>query len=223
MIDAKDLFIRPDSDPNTLLQLGLIFAFVLVVSLGGSYLKGLAKRKKRANYSNSHRKLYVPKPVADDARETDIADPANQMRFVAKVGFIRQPLLNREEQPLLSLLEKTVRELDQGYRVMAQTSLGEVLKPKPGTGSARDRHMAFKSINSKRLDFAIFDTAGRLMAAVEYQGSGHYHETSFMRDAVKREALRKAGVTMIEVPNAYSPAVVEQQIVAVLQGTRSEP
>ena len=218
MIDAKDLFIRPDSDPNALLQVGVIFAIVIGVSIGGAYLKGLTKRKRRSAYKNFYRKPSVPRPVAHEARDANIADPATQMRFVAKVGFIRQPLLNREEQPLLALLEKTVRGVDQGYRVMAQTSLGEVLKPKPGTGSAQDRHMAFKSINSKRLDFAIFDKAGRLMAAVEYQGSGHYQETSFMRDAVKREALRKAGVTMIEVPNSYTPAIVEQQIIAVLQG-----
>jgi hypothetical protein len=39
---------------------------------------------------------------------------------------------------------------------------------------------------------------------VEYQGHGHYQERSFMRDAIKREAVRKAKVAFLEVPAEYT-------------------
>ncbi len=134
---------------------------------------------------------------------TNIADPKEQLAAVSRVGFERRRLLNREEVPVLRLLEQTVREANAGYRVMAQTSLGEIIRPKPNSGTDEELQLAFRSINSKRLDFAIFDRFGQLVVAVEYQGSGHYHETSFMRDAVKQEALRKAGVEVIAIQEGF--------------------
>lgn len=58
---------------------------------------------------------------------------------------------------------------------------------------------AFRSINSKRIDILIVDRAGWPVVAVEYQGSGHYQGTAAIRDAVKKEALLKAGVRYVEV------------------------
>jgi hypothetical protein len=40
---------------------------------------------------------------------------------------------------------------------------------------------------------------GDPIAAIEYQGHGHYRGTAAARDAVKKEALRKAGVRYIEL------------------------
>jgi hypothetical protein len=138
------------------------------------------------------------------------------MNFISKVGFETRPLLNKEEYPVLLLLEEVVREIGGGFRVMAQTSLGEVIRPSRSSASKDDRDLAFRSINSKRLDFSIFDRFGRLVLAVEYQGSGHYHSTSFIRDAVKKEALRKAGVTLLEVPIRFRADDVKRQVLQLL-------
>ena len=121
-------------------------------------------------------------------------DPKQQMEAVACAEFEITPLLNREEARLLPLLESCVRQVKSGHRVMAQTSLGEIIRPKHSGLTQDQQRAAYVSINSKRLDFAIFDRFGRLTIAIEYQGSGHYQAKSFMRDAVKREVLRKAGV-----------------------------
>ncbi len=95
-----------------------------------------------------------------------------------------------------------------------QTSLGELIKAKAASAEIQKR--AFASITSKRLDFGIVDRSGFLVVAIEYQGSGHYHATSFMRDAVKREALRKAGVQLMEIRKDYSPKMVRSQILGYL-------
>ena len=52
--------------------------------------------------------------------------------------------------------------------------------------------------------------------AVEYQGHGHYQNKAFMRDAVKREAVRKAGIEFLEIPVQYDAVIVENQIHAAL-------
>ena len=134
------------------------------------------------------------------------------MDFVSKVDFEQRPLLNPSEYKILRILEEIARDTPGGHRVMAQTSLGQVLAPRPGSGSQEARDLAFRSINSKRLDFLVIDAYGKPVLAVEYQGHGHFSQTAFMRDAVKREALRKAGIRLMEVPAEYDSEDLERDI-----------
>ncbi len=143
-------------------------------------------------------------------------DPKQQMEAIAPAEFEVTPLRNREEARLLPLLESCAAKLNNGYRVMAQTSLGEIIRPKQAGLSQDQQRAAYASINFKRLDFAIFDRFGRLRLAIEYQGSGHYQAKTFMRDAVKREVLRKAGVPFIEVPHDFSHDETTRQITLLL-------
>lgn len=126
------------------------------------------------------------------------------------------PLLNREEARLLPLLETTVREAGDGHRLMVQTSLGELIRPSQTQGTTEDRRRGFASINSKRLDFAIINRFGYLVLAIEYQGSGHFQTQSFMRDAVKREALRKTGIAMLEIPTRFTPDAVRASVLDIV-------
>ena len=139
------------------------------------------------------------------------------MEFISRVDFEPLSLLNKAEYKVLRILEKVTRELDSGYRVMAQVSLGEIIAPQAASGSEKTRDLAFRSINSKRLDFLVIDRTGMPALAVEYQGDGHYQKSSFMRDAVKREAVRKAGVRFLEISAAYDKTTLEHQIRAELQ------
>ena len=146
----------------------------------------------------------------------NVRDPKQQMEAIALVDFEITPLLNREEARLLPLLESCVRQIRKGHRVMAQTSMGEIIRPKHVGVSEDQQRAAYASINSKRLDFAIFDKFGRLVVAIEYQGSGHYQAKSFMRDAVKREVLRKAGVRYMEVPQDFIHDDLTRQILSII-------
>ena len=139
------------------------------------------------------------------------------MDAIALVDFETTPLLNAEEARLLPLLENIVRAHGTGHRVMAQTSLGELIRPRSTSGTAMARQAAYASINSKRLDFALVNRFGNLVAGVEYHGSGHYQNHAFLRDAVKREALRKAGVPLIEVPHGFNPALVTRAVISILR------
>ena len=92
----------------------------------------------------------------------------------------------------------------RGHRVYAQTSLGEIL-----SSPSED---AFRSINSKRVDILVVDCRGWPALAVEYQGNGHYQGSAAARDAIKREALRKAGVRYLEVFEDNSPEQIRSVV-----------
>jgi len=132
------------------------------------------------------------------------ADPAEQLRFVMAARFEKRRLLSRSEAHVLYAAEKAINAADLKWRVMAQVSLGEVL-------SSPDAR-AYSAINSKRVDLLIVSRFGDPIAAIEYQGHGHYQGTAAARDAVKKEALRKAGVRYIEVTPENGPEDMTREI-----------
>jgi hypothetical protein len=131
-------------------------------------------------------------------------DAADQLRIVMASEFKAKRLLNRGESRVLAALEPLVAELLPGWRVCAQVSLGEVLE-----GNSTE---AFNTINAKRVDFLLVDETMRPRHAIEYQGQGHHQGAAAARDAVKKEALRKAGVGYGEVFADDTPAELRAMI-----------
>jgi uncharacterized protein DUF2726 len=120
-----------------------------------------------------------------------------QLHAVVTSSFQRRRLLSSLEYQTFKVIEDCVAASRRGYRVFAQTSLGEIL-------ASPDEH-AYRSINSKRVDILIVDRGGWPVLAVEYQGGAHYQGAAAIRDAVKKEALLKAGVGYAEVFRSDSP------------------
>lgn len=118
-------------------------------------------------------------------------DAADQLRIVMGANFSIQPLLNRSEARVFRELDHIVLTRNPHWQVMAQVSLGEILR-------SRDSE-AYKCINSKRVDLLLVDEKCRPRHVVEYQGRGHHQGTAAARDAVKKEALRRAGIGYCEV------------------------
>lgn len=212
-------FTQVDSGPADLfgsifsnLPSGTVIFLVIVLAISIAS-KVWPKKRRRSNWGKSKKKNNLVKVQSND---NDIADPKNQLEYISKVDFKTQRLLNKEEYPLLRLLENAANSVDEGLRVMAQTSLGEIITTTNVGSTKQDRYYAFRSINSKRLDFTVFDKTGILVLAVEYQGSGHYQAKSFIRDAVKREVVRKAGVHYLEIPVGYNPTDMKEQVRSAL-------
>lgn len=97
-----------------------------------------------------------------------------------KSEFSARPLLNQSEARVFEELCQIVSRCKPGWRVMAQVSLGEILRSKDA--------QAFWCINSKRVDMLLVDEACRPRHAIEYQGDGHHQGSAAARDAVKKEA-----------------------------------
>ena len=144
-------------------------------------------------------------------------DPAEQLRLVMRARFEKRRLLSRSEAQVLYAAERAINTAaaDLKWRVMAQVSLGEVL-------SSPDAR-AYSAINSKRVDLLIVSRSGDPIAAIEYQGHGHYQGTAAARDAVKKEALRKAGVRYIEVTPEGSTEDMAREISRIAQVERLKP
>ena len=121
-----------------------------------------------------------------------------QLACVMAADFSARALLNRPEANLFKALDAAVIARNPGWQVMAQVSLGEFL-------SSPDKD-AYWAINAKRVDFALMDPDARVVHAIEYQGSGHHQGTAAARDAVKKEALRKAGIGYHEVVAGHTTA-----------------
>ena len=204
-------FIVPPALSNHLPSLELSTAILLIIITYFAALAILAWRKRR-RHAPSFRRNPTPSGAIklwtyDDYVRPDPANPTAQLDIVNRSDYEKVRILNRDEAKLLPLLERALKDMGLGHRVMAQTSLGEVIRPKSTSPDTKD---AMAVINSKRLDFAVIDRFGMLTCAVEYQGTGHHQNGAFLRDAVKREALRKAGVPTIEVlPNFRPEAVIQ--------------
>lgn len=119
------------------------------------------------------------------------ADAADQLRIVMDASFTIQPLLNRSEARVFKELDRIVIGCNPAWQVMAQVSLGEVLRSKDA--------VAYSCINSKRVDLLLVDGDCQPRYAIEYQGGAHHQGAAAARDAVKKEALRRAGIGYYEV------------------------
>ena len=100
-----------------------------------------------------------------------------------------------------------VIEMRPGWQVMAQVSLGEILR-------CEDK-AAYGCINSKRVDLLIVDADCKPVHAIEYQGGAHFkgaHATA-ARDAVKKEALRRAGIGYEEIVGGHHTPAELRRIV----------
>lgn len=183
--------------PWLLVPLGILVLLKVLESVLG--------RRPRRN--TEPQRFSTPAPA-----RRNMSDPNLQADAISRTKFVKSPLMNKGEYRVFAILEQTVTQFAHGFRVMVQVNLGEFLSRDANTPKTL-RDEAFASINSKRVDFLIIDRSGNAALAVEFQGSGHYlGQTAFLRDAVKKEALRRAGVHLLEV----TPDMQRDEIIALM-------
>lgn len=205
------------------LTLGDLFSSITpleVIVFGGVFLtiitlynaiasRGQAERGWRHGRRNwrrrPHRDALAPfrRPDIRPAQAAPF-DSAEQLRLVMGASFKKRSLLNRGEARVFTAVEQAIGEAGLPWRVMAQVCVGEFV-------SSPDE-AAFRAVNSKRVDILIVSESRQPIAAIEYQGEGHYQGAAPARDAVKREALRKAGVRFIEITHEHGPEDVSIEI-----------
>jgi hypothetical protein len=186
------------SDQASVIYLSIAMGWILNAQAGR--LLGRRRKGRRSQGRTASADVIPFRP------DQPLHDPHVQMEAIAQVGFERRRLLNMAEYRVFRALESIVDKEGGGYRLMAQTSLGELIAPASTSGTSKERKAAFASVNSKRLDFAVIDKNGFLHLAIEYQGAGHHQNKAFLRDAVKKEALRRAGVPLLEVSQGMMPS-----------------
>lgn len=167
------------------------------------------KRKRASAFQRQAVRPVSPSPA------NSVGDAGQQLMIVLSSAFAARPILNRSEMKLYLRVRKLVSELNPGWTVMAQAPLGEMLRCE-----ADD---AFRCINSKRVDLLLVDEEFMPAHAIEYQGKGHHQSDAAARDAVKREALRRAGVGYHEVVGGQTtPADLRRLLETIVPPARAE-
>ncbi len=195
----------------------ILFAVLVAVSIGvigGIGIEKLATKNRRQAWlkRNRHRSdgnrreagaASWSKPR--DQETPKQPDAADQLRIVMSASYTIQPLLNKSEARVFKELDRVVLACNPTWHVMAQVSLGEILR-------SRDPE-AYSCINSKRVDLLLVDSDCQPRHAIEYQGGSHHQGTAAARDAIKKEALRRAGIGYHEVvAGQTTPADLRQLI-----------
>jgi Protein of unknown function (DUF2726) len=174
------------------------------------------KNRRRWESDRSYRSTTnvweFPKPGSTVPKQPDAAD---QLRIVMGAKFSIQPLLNKREARVFRELDRIVISLNPEWQVMAQVSVGEILH-------CQDEE-AYRCINSKRIDLLLVDGDCNPRHAVEYQGGGHYQGSAAARDAVKKEALRRAGIGYHEVVAGHTTPSDLRQLVEKLVDRPAAP
>lgn len=151
----------------------------------------------------------------------DLSNPDNQLRFIEKGAIRAARPINREAYgAVFIVLERLFAVQKRRFRVLPEVTMGAFLRTPyeaegPGERAAHDR--AYRSINSKRVDFLIIDPRGAPALVVEYHGSGHFQGNAAARDAVKRRALEIAGVPLLEVFEGTPPDELRAAVADVLR------
>ena len=184
----------------------LLVALLFVGAMIGIGIEKFVRWDNRRKWQQRQARRGKLVPFERQPPAPKIPDAADQLRTVMKADFKAQPLLNKSEARLFKALDKMVIEMRPGWQVMAQVSLGEILR-------CEDKD-AYLCINSKRVDLLIVDDECKPIHAIEYQGDGHFkgaHATA-ARDAVKKEALRRAGIGYVEVVAGDTPAELRRVV-----------
>ncbi|WP_299811887.1 DUF2726 domain-containing protein [uncultured Roseibium sp.] len=202
----------------------LVFVFVVGV-LAGMAIETFLRKRERIFWKRKKQTRQWPAPPKRNLRvvpsvrpgkTVDLRDAAEQLRIVMEAKFQAQPLLNKSEARVFRELDRVVVSRNPDWQVMAQVSLGEILK-----SESQD---AYSCINSKRVDLLLVDENCLPRHVIEYQGTGHHQGTAAARDAVKKEALRRAGIRYHEVIAGFTmPADLRLLVEKVVQRPAEPP
>ncbi|MHA6300202.1 DUF2726 domain-containing protein [Devosia sp. CAU 1758] len=197
----------------------ILFLLLAAAALYAAFGSGRKQRLfrpsgRREPYSGPKRTASTPqnaypRPVP---RSTPVLDSSDQLRVVMNASFEKTRLMSRSEYDVFRVVETHLRRCGPGYRLMAQTSMGEFIKSADPS--------AHSSINSKRVDMVVIDTFGFAVVAIEHQGTGHYQNDAAARDAVKREALRRAGIEYLEIFQHHQPEDICSLVSGAIERSR---
>jgi hypothetical protein len=156
---------------------------------------------------------WLPALVPEPPKKPDAAE---QLRIVMGANFTIQPLLNKSEARVFKELDRIVIGCNPAWQVMAQVSMGEIICSKDP--------VAHSCINSKRVDLLLVDGNCQPRHAIEYQGGAHHQGAAAARDAIKKEALRRAGIGYYEVvAGQTTPAELRRLIEKLVDKPTSAP
>ena len=120
-------------------------------------------------------------------------------------SFYKKKIMSKAEYKVFRIIESELQTLAQWLSACCRRRVSE---RSSGLKTKRHSHRSTASA----VDILVIGPYGDPVAAIEYQGGGHHQGTSAARDAIKKEALRKAGVQFLEIVESHSTEEIIQQV-----------
>lgn len=134
-------------------------------------------------------------------------DEVTRLRNVTGARFLVKRLMSDNEAIVMREVEAIIDEIGQAWRVLAQVSLSQII------GSTNVDAVA--AIDGQVAALMIVGSDRTPIAVVEYQSLGMARGDDVMRDAIKREALRRAGIAFIEVRASDEPGDLRRDLMSL--------
>jgi hypothetical protein len=167
-----------------------IFTAVILGVVAGLLLENY-RRKLEPELAGQPPGKPAPPPPLRLTGPGRIVDSAADLRLVSDAGFASKPLLSGREADVLGYVETVAAEAGQGWRVVPQVRLVDILASADAEANA--------VVGEHRVDMLIVSARHLPVAALDYQPLGQLKDDSALRDAIKREALRRADIPFLEV------------------------
>lgn len=177
--------------------LGLAFISALINILLFNYARGWFKKNRGDLY----------KKISNFVEDQPVKNQNDKWLSIVKNSvFTKRNLCNKEESILFGKIQNFAKE--NNFLLMAQVSLGEIIGSKDRT--------AYRSINTKRVDFLLVDNQFIPILAIEYNGGGHHNSSSNVRDEIKEIALNSAGIKLAVFETGYKDEEIKTKLDALL-------
>ncbi len=187
-----------------LLAVGL---FLLLSYWGGG--RRAARRRARKRFGRDSRP-YREMLAASDLAGDKLAQFDTPLK--ADLTFEKRTVMHGSELQLLSKVEQIAKEQGPGHRVLAQISLGELIQPQQLRAPQNTSDAALASIYESRVGLVVLDSTGVVVLVVEALPGYPGPEAVLLRDAVKHEALRRAGIPVVEVEQGVALNALRDQM-----------
>lgn len=133
--------------------------------------------------------------VAAESSKAYSSDPNLQVGYVLDAQYRHRRLMNASEYAVFAYLRELLRDLGHRHHAFPQVPLKAFLDI--------EGENARRAVGSKRLDILVVDAAGLPALAVEYHGGGHFQGDAIQRDRIKKLALERAGIPLVELYRDY--------------------
>ncbi len=159
----------------------------------------LAERVRMERRRPAKARGKVPAPTglafgigeAGDTRFSGTAEDVARLRTVSDSRFAPRRFLSEVWAQRLNDIEELVADLGENWRVIPFVALDQIL--------ASSDEAANRAIAGQRVDMLIVTAAHMPVGAIQYRPVADMEEQEALRDALRTEALRRAGVACLQL------------------------
>lgn len=180
----------------------IIICLIIGIVFGSAYTYFKVKRRYQQELAQLRRIDYVDaeQKNREISAEPELTQYQYQMRYIRQCELTPYRPMNKEAIQYFYYLNEWIQRNQLHWYVSFEVSMGAFIRTTGRVNTVLQK-LAFRSYNSKRVDFLLIDHYGSPRGVIEYHGSGHcLSQSANERMQVKMMVLHKVGIPLIEIP-----------------------